>query len=77
MAMFCAMELSPSTIKQLGADRIAAETGYSLRTIYRWAVEGIPGEGTVRKVRETVIATALQRIEPKVGARKAKKARAS
>lgn len=56
------MELSPQTIKTYGADRIAAATGLSRRTIYRWAAEGVPGKGTVGAVRKAVVDKALQLI---------------
>lgn len=63
---------SIDTVRDHGVDRLAKATGLGVRTIYRWAKEGIPGEGTIRAVREAAIAAALQQIAatPK---RKAKK----
>lgn len=54
------MELSPDTVKAYGANQLATLTGLSRRTIYRWAAEGIPGDGIIREVREAAIAKALQ-----------------
>lgn len=56
------MNLSPETIKLYGADRLSEVTGLSRRTIYRWAADGIPGDGTIRAIRESVIAKAFQQI---------------
>jgi hypothetical protein len=58
------MELSPDTLKTIGAERLSKATGLGVRTLYRWAAEGIPGKGTVRAVREAVIATALEQVKP-------------
>jgi hypothetical protein len=54
------MELSPQTVKIYGADRLADLTGLSRRTIYRWAAEGIPGDGMIRELREAAVSKALQ-----------------
>lgn len=69
------MDLSPETVRTIGAKRLADATGLGVRTIYRWAAEGIPGTGTVRTVRQLVIAEALQRFGPdaKPPSRKAKR----
>ncbi len=66
---------STETVKQHGVERLAKETGLGVRTIYRWAVHGIPGKGTVRAVREAAIAKALQNLAPPKP--KAKKRRAA
>jgi hypothetical protein len=69
------MELSPETLKTIGAKRLSKATGLGVRTLYRWAAEGIPGEGTVRKVRELVISEALQKVDPQSDAKPAPKGR--
>ena len=52
------------TVRAHGVERLAKVTGLGVRTIYRWASEGIPGAGTIRAVREAAIAEALQKIPP-------------
>ncbi len=64
------MNLSPETIKLYGADRLSEVTGLSRRTIYRWAANGIPGDGTIRAIRNAVIVRALQQIKPPKAAKR-------
>ncbi len=62
---------SLETVRIYGVERLAQVTGLGVRTIYRWASEGIPGEGTVREVREAAIKAAIQKIAvPKAKAKK-------
>lgn len=72
------MEISlAKTIETHGVEKLNAATGIPVRTLYRWAKEGVPGNGVAQDWRLNQIKAAIEKLDgmkPKAKASKRKAA---